>query len=111
MALGRTYNAISPRRLPPSMEMLAPQARQPASIHPWGPSRKLCDTQGKRRATNKVRTKQTVNQTDETKVERNEALRRRDDRVGKGSVNSCTGLKRRTGRMWTCKSLSKTKFV
>ena len=102
IALGSTYSAISPRLLPLSIPILAPQTRQPARMHPWGPSQKSCETHGNKRAINRVRTQQTVNHIDEINVDRKAALRKSATRVGRGLVRRPLGLDIRGGRTWTC---------
>lgn len=81
MARGRTYSAISPLRLPCSIQIVEPHTRLPRNAHPWGPSQKSCGIQGIRRASSNVRVRQTVIQMEETKLERKEELRSADRRV------------------------------
>ena len=75
IALGKTYNAISPLLLPFSIQMLLPHVKHPANTHPYGPSQKSCEICGSRRASKSVRELQTANQKDETKVDRKATLR------------------------------------
>ena len=83
MARGRTYNAISPLRLPLSIQMLLPQTMHPAKTQPNGPSKKSCEISGSARATTRERVIHTAAQNEETKAERNEALRRIPNRVSR----------------------------
>ena len=102
MARGRTYKAISPRRLPLSIQMLLPQAKHPAKTPPNGPSYKSCEILGKARATTRVRVKHTAAQNVETKAERNVALRTMPRNVSRiaGKLKSFLGRLINMGRTW-----------
>jgi len=104
IALGRTYNAISPLLLSFSIQMLLPHANEPAMIPPYGPSQKSCEIQGNRRAKTMERVRQTPYQHDETNVERNAALRRAWRIVGRTIRRRSMielGRVRKIGRKWT----------
>ena len=74
-ARGSTYKAISPLLLPFSIQMLAPQAKDPASMAPCGPSQKSCDTKGKILARTTARVRQTPYQYNATNEARKAVLR------------------------------------
>jgi len=74
IALGKTYNAISPLLRPFSIQILLPHSSEPANMAPQGPSQTSCEIHGNSRAKKIERVKQTPNQHEETNADRNAAL-------------------------------------
>jgi hypothetical protein len=96
-AFGNTYNAISPRRLPFSIQMLLPHTKHPANTPPYGPSQKSCEMKGNKRANTTERVRHTLYQYDVTKVVRKVALRR----APKSAARARRGSRRARGRLKT----------